>query len=430
MQRARYSVTDSIQVSGDLTQTSDLDGAPTPALKRAIGLPLLVLYGLGITIGAGIYVLIGSAAAEAGQYAPSAFLFAAVVMAFSALSFAELSGRIPFSAGEAIYVDVGFGQRWLTILTGLLIIVAATVAGAAISLGCAGYVAVLVPIPKPMIVAIIVILMGAIAMRGVKESVAFAGALTVVEILGLAAIVFAGLWTDPTMLARVPSAFPAISDTAALSGVISASLIAFFAFIGFDDVVNMVEETRDPRKVMPWAIIISLLSVTLIYFLVVFVAVQTLPIHVLAASEAPIGLLFSELTGLGIVGITLIAIFATINGVLIEIIMASRVIYGMANKGHLPQQLAQISANARIPANATLIVTLAMLGLALFVRLDELVELTSQMILAAFTLVNLALLRIKVRGDSAPEGVFIVPKSIPALGSITCILLLVAPLAT
>ena len=116
----------------------------TPELKRVIGLPLLVLYGLGITIGAGIYVLIGVAAGEAGIFAPSAFLFAAFVMVFSALSFAEFSGRIPQSAGEAIYVDAGFGWPLLTLLTGLSIVFAAVIAGAAISLGCAGYVAELV----------------------------------------------------------------------------------------------------------------------------------------------------------------------------------------------------------------------------------------------------------------------------------------------
>ncbi len=409
------------------TSNSGGSADATPTLRRAIGLPLLVLYGLGITIGAGIYVLIGAAANEAGQYAPSAFLLAAFVMAFSALSFAELSGRIPQSAGEAVYVDAGFGQNWLTLVTGLLIIIAATVAGAAISIGCAGYVGALVPLPKPVIVAVIVALMGAIALRGVKESVFFAGVLTVIEILGLIAIVVAGFWADPGMFARIPSAFPAPTDAAAMTGIAGASLIAFFAFIGFDDVVNMVEETRDPKRIMPLAIIISLIAVTVMYFLVVYVAVQSLPIQQLADSDAPIGLLFSELTGLSPFGITLVAIIATVNGVLIEIIMASRVIYGLAKKGRLPAGLADVSARSRIPAKATLLVTVVMLVLALFIPLDELVEATSQMILVAFALVNLALIRIKLRGDPAPEDIFQVPTVIPIIGAVTCILLLISP---
>lgn len=404
------------------------NGNDQASLRRVIGLPLLVLYGLGITIGAGIYVLIGAAASEAGQYAPTAFLFAAFVMAFSALSFAELSGRIPQSAGEAVYVDAGFGSKWLTLGTGLLIIVAATVAGAAISVGCAGYIAELVPAPKPLIVAAVVLLMGAIASVGVKESVIVAGALTVIEILGLVLIIVAGILSDPDMLSRLPSTIPAPYDDAALSGILSASLVAFFAFIGFDDVVNLVEETRDPKRTMPKAIIFSLLAVTVIYFLVVFVAVQTLDIKRLAESEAPIGLLFSELTGLNAFGITLIAIFATINGVLIEIIMASRVIYGVAKKGHLPLMLADLSPKSRIPAKATWLVTAVMLSMALSTPLDELVEITSQLILVAFTLVNLALFRIKVRGDMAPDGVFLVPIAVPFFGAVTCVFLLIGPM--
>ena len=128
-----------------------------PELRRVIGLPLLVLYGLGITIGAGIYVLIGSAAEQAGLFAPTAFLAAAFVTAFSALSFAEFSGRIPQAAGEAAYVEAGLNRNWLTLATGFMIVFSATIAGAAISLGCAGYVAVLVPLPEWVIVIIIVL---------------------------------------------------------------------------------------------------------------------------------------------------------------------------------------------------------------------------------------------------------------------------------
>ncbi|MGI9394367.1 MAG: APC family permease [Boseongicola sp.] len=408
--------------------TLDKDKAgQSPKLRRAIGLPLLVLYGLGITIGAGIYVLIGSAAAAAGPYAPSAFLFAAFVMAFSALSFAELSGRIPQSAGEAVYVDAGFGWNWLTLATGLLIVFSATIAGAAISIGCAGYVAVLLPLPQPIIVAAIVILMGAVASRGVRESVMFAGVLTVIEILGLMVIVVAGFVNEPSLISQVPTAFPASTDTIALGGVLSASLIAFFAFIGFDDVVNLVEETRNPSRTMPWAIVISLIAVTVIYFLVVFVAVQSVPLDTLASSNAPIGLLFEELTGLSPLGITLIAIMATINGVVIEIIMASRVVYGLGKKGRLPAFLAAVNERSRVPLNATVLITAVMLVAAILIPLDELVEWTSQMILTAFALVNMSLIIIKLRGDSPPDNIFTVPLICPILGVITCAFLLFGP---
>lgn len=398
-----------------------------PQLVRAVGLPLLVLYGLGITIGAGIYVLIGAAAEKAGIYAPSAFLFAAFVMAFSALSFAEFSGRIPKSAGEAVYVDAGFHWNWLTLTTGLLIVFSATIAGAAIGLGCAGYVAVLLPVPKPVIVAVLILSMGALAAKGIRESVMFAGVLTVVEILGLAVIIGAGFLNEPEMLADLPASIPSLGDTAALTGVLAAGLIAFFAFIGFDDVVNLVEETKDPKRTMPRAIVISLIAVTVIYFLVVFVAVRAVPTEELAASEAPVGLLFERLTGISPLGITLIAIVATLNGVVIEIIMAARVVYGLGRKGRLPGWLSQVNATTKTPLNATVIITLAMLAAALFVPLDNLVEWTSQIILAVFALVNLSLVIVKIRHEPKPEGIFTVPIWVPAIGVLSCLFLLIGP---
>ena len=399
----------------------------TPELRRVIGLPMLVLYGLGITIGAGIYVLIGAAAAKAGAYAPLAFLFAAFVMAFSALSFAEFTGRVPESAGEAAYVQAGFHQGWLSLATGLLVVFAAVVAGAAISLGCAGYLAVLVPLPKWMLVSVIVVSMGALAAKGVMESVAFAGLLTVIEIAGLLVIVGAGYLHNPDIVAALPDLIPRWGDKAAFGGIFAASLIAFFAFIGFDDVVNLVEETRDPARTMPWAIVISLIAVTVIYFLVVFVAVQSLPLDALAASEAPIGLLFERLTGMSPVAITLVAIVATLNGVVIEIVMAARVIYGLGRKGRLPPVLAAVHPVTRTPLNATVLITAVLLVLALVVPLDFLVELTSGIILAVFALVNIALTVVKLRGDVAPAGIFTVPVAVPVIGALSSLFLLIGP---
>ena len=399
-----------------------------PQLRRAIGLPLLVLYGLGITIGAGIYVLIGEAAAVAGIYAPAAFLLAAGVMSFSALSFAEFSGRIPLSAGEAVYVDAAFGWSWLTLGVGLSIIFAATIAGAAISLGCAGYVAQIIPLPEPIIVIAIVLMMGWVATLGVQESVTFAGVLTVIEVLGLLIIVYAGYRTDPAMITEIETVIPSLSDGTAMASVLAASLIAFFAFIGFDDVVNLVEETKNPHTTMPWAIGISLVAVTVIYFLVMLVAVRAVPQEELIASKAPVGLLFERLTGMSPLAITLVAIVATMNGVVIEIIMAARVAYGLAKRGRLPARLAKVDPKRRTPLTATIIITVIMLVSALAIPLDFLVSLTSQVILAVFVLVNIALIHVKHRGDPAPEGTFTIPIVVPMIGAVSCLFLLIGPI--
>jgi len=403
-----------------------------PALRRVIGLPLLILYGLGVTIGAGIYVLIGTTAARAGMYAPTSFLVASFVMMFSACSFAELSGRIPQSAGEAIYVDAGFGQGWLTIATGLGIVASAVVAAATIGLGCAGYLGTVIEtllggeivIPRLAIVAGIVCLMGAIALRGIRESVLFAGMLTLLEVVGLLVIVGAGFFANPALLTEIPSVVPSLGDGAAWYGVFGASLIAFFAFIGFDDTVNLVEETRNPARVMPIAIGVTLVLVTVIYFFVSLVAVKTLGAEELAASEAPLGLLFGKLTGLSPLILSIIAVFATMNGIVIQIIMGSRVLYGLGKEGHLPAAFARVHPVRRIPQNATLLVTVLVLGFAFLVPLERLAEMTSQMILAIFVLINLSLWRIKRRGEVAPDDVFTVPVIIPIFGALASLLLL------
>ena len=339
-------------------------------LKRSIGLVSLILYGLGVTIGAGIYVLIGETAGRAGIHAPTAFLLAAIVMAFSAATFAEFSGRVPQCAGEASYVSRGFGLPWLTLGVGVSIIVSATVAAAAIGLGCAGYIGLLIDAPRPVIAAVVLCLMGILAAWGIKESIFFASLLTILEVAGLLAIIGAGFYVNPTLLALAPQTVPSLGDGAAIASLFSAGLIAFFAFIGFDDVVNIVEEAKNPAKTMPWAIGITLALVTILYFLIALVALDNLPLDELAASEAPVGLLFERLTGLSPLAITLIAIFATLNGVVIQIIMASRVAYGLARRGNLPAFLGRVNKVTRTPLISTVFVTAAVLVLAFFAPLN------------------------------------------------------------
>ncbi len=397
-------------------------------LKRAIGLPRLVLYGLGTTIGAGIYVLVGETAGRAGVYAPVSFVVSAIVMAFSAASFAEFSGRIPQSAGEAVYIDQGFGKPWLAAVSGYAIILAAIVASAAISLGCAGYVAQIIPVPVPIIVCGIFLLMGSLAVWGIQESITIAAILTVIEVIGLLVIIAAGWVNNPDLMADATQAIPSFSDSLAWGSILGASLIAFFAFIGFDDVVNVVEETIDPARIMPWAIGITLISVTVLYVLVSIVALDALPMDELSTSRAPIGLLFERLTGISPLAITLIAIAATMNGIVIQIIMGSRVAYGLGKRNYLPAAISKISPRTRTPITATLLVALSGLLFALFVPLDRLAEFTSQLILFIFALVNISLVLIKLRNEPAPEGTFTINIIIPILGAISCLCLLTGPL--
>lgn len=390
-------------------------------LKRSVGIVGLVLYGLGVTIGAGIYVLVGEAALRAGPFAPAAFLLSALVMAFTAGSFAELSGRVPRAAGEALYVEAGFGRAWLTLAVGLAVLVEAMIAAAAIAVGAAGYVGELIALPGPVLISAIVVLMAVLACWGVRESVTIAGIMTLVEVAGLLVIIGSGIAADPGAMAELPATLaPPLSNRAALGGILAASLIAFFAFIGFDDIVNLVEEARHPRRDLPRAIVITLVLVTLIYVLVAFVATRAVPVEALAASQAPISLVFEELTGLPPLSITLIAILATMNGVVIILIMAARVAYGMAREGRLPGWLGKVSPTTRTPVRATILVAIAVLCLALFTPLGLLAKSTSAVMLIVFLMVNLALIRLKRTGPAAPDRVFRVPLAVPVAGALSC----------
>lgn len=403
----------------------DLNQQTEVHLRRSVGLLGLILYGLGVTIGAGIYVLVGETIVRAGTYAPAAFLLSAIVMGFTAFSFAELSTRVPQAAGEAVYVETAFRRPWLTILVGSAVLVEAMIAAAAIAVGAAGYVAELVPLPRPALIVAIVLLMALVAAWGIRESVAIAGAMTLVEVLGLLVIIGAGLYSEPALISELPETLlPPLGDEVAISGVLAASLIAFFAFIGFDDIVNLVEEARHPRRDLPRALLITLLIVTLIYVLVCVVAVKTVSVETMTGTDAPISVLFMHLTGLPPLAITLIAIIATMNGVVIILIMAARVAYGMAEKGRLPRWIGQVSPRTRTPLRATVLVTAVVLVLALFTPLGLLAETTSEVLLAVFLMVNAALLYMKLKAVPAPEGGFTVPAIVPLGGALSCLGLL------
>jgi len=336
---------------------------------------------------------------------------------------------VPQAAGEAVYVETAFHRSWLTILIGLAVLLEAMIAAAAIAVGSAGYVAELVVLPRPVLISAIVLLMAAVAAWGIRESVAIAGAMTLVEVAGLVIIIAAGFAADPGSIRTLPDTLlPPLGDAAAVSGVLSASLIAFFAFIGFDDIVNLVEEARHPKRDLPRALAAMLVIVTLIYILVCFVVVRGVPAEDMASTDAPISLLFERLTGFSPLAITLIAVVATMNGVVIVLIMAARVAYGMARKGRLPAWIERVSPRTRTPLTATALITAFVLVLALFTPLEILAETTSVVILAVFFVVNLALLWLKLRQVPAPESGFRVPIVVPALGAAGCPGLLIGPL--
>lgn len=394
-------------------------------LRRALSLPLVVLYGLGVTIGAGIYVLLGATTAKAGIYAPASFVLAAIVMMFSATSYAELSARFPVSAGEAAYVQAGFNSAWLSATVGFLVIASGVVSSSAISLGSTGYIRAFLDVPVTWLVIIIVITLGVIAAWGIMESVLFASLFTIFEVGALLWIVAVGVIENPAIIAELPRVFPAMGDATAWVAVASAGLLAFFAFIGFEDIVNLAEEMERPERTLPWAIFLTLGLGTLIYFMVTAVAVLSVPLDELAASEAPLSFVFGHISGASPVIISAIAIAATLNGVIIQIIMASRVLYGLAKQGTAPAIFGRVHPWTRTPLWATAAVSAVVLTLAISAPLEGLAEWTSRIVLIVFAMVNGALFLLKLKREYAQPGGFAVWIGIPVLGFFTCIALLI-----
>ena len=414
-----------------MKRTSIAPNAESPAagrskLKRSLTLPLVVLYGLGVTIGAGIYVLVGATAGVAGIYAPLSFALAALVMLPSACSFAELVGRLPVSAGEAAYVRSGFNSQTLAVTVGLLVVSAGTVSAAAICLGSVGYIRQFIDLEAAILIPTVVALMTLIAAWGVRESVTFAAIMTVIEIVGLLVVIVGGFVDTSSTSIPNRSTLP---DGATLMqigfGVMSGGVLAFFAFIGFEDLVNMAEETRNPGTILPRAIFLTLIISTTLYVLVSIVAVLSVPIRQLANAEAPLSLVFEVTTGASPTTISAIAIIATLNGVIVQIIMGSRVLYGLAQQGSLPIALGYVHPTTRTPLVATGLIGALVLVLATLIPLKGLAELTSLITLTVFGLVNLSLWNIKRRNEPAPADTFITPSWVPLIGFMCCLTFLI-----
>ena len=393
-----------------------------PKLRRSVNLPMLVFYGLGNIFGAGIYVLIGEIAGIAGVYAPLSFIVACVVVFFTALSYAELCARYPLSAGEAFYINEGFHKPWLSTVTGLMIAFSGLFSSAAILHGFYGYLSSIVALPELVIILMLIVILSVIAIWGIRESMFFVFILTLAEMLGLGMVVYAGFDHIRIDQINFASLVPPL-EFSVLHSIILGAFLAFYAFIGFEDMVNIAEEVKEPTKIMPKAIIITLVTVTFVYVSVAFVSIFVMPIDVLAQSSAPLREVYEKVTGSDGIMLSMIAMVAVINGALIQIIMASRIFYGMSSQGWLPKFLANVNVKTRTPI-ASIIVTAGFVFV--LVNLFELVVLaqfTSFFIFVVFTLVNLSLIFIKRRKPYV-EGIKVYPIMIPIIAIMFNLILL------
>lgn len=381
---------------------NDADGH----LKRRIGLPLLTAYGVGVMVGAGIYVLVGAVVAQAGIWAPLAFVIAGLIAAPSALSYAELSTRIPEAAGEAAYIEKGLQSHVLSVIVGLGIVIAGTVSAAAVLRGGAGYLISVVDLPFLWVVIAMGAVLTLVATIGVLESLGLAAVFTVIELGGLLLVVWAGAEAEPVADWHAP-------PMPLWSGIGLAAVLAFFAFIGFEDIVNMAEEVARPERTLPRAILISLVVTSLIYAGVSLAAVRAVPREALAGSERPLALVWETATGRDATILSLIASVAALNGVLAQIVMAARVLFGLGKRERRLAMFHHAHPRLGTPVAATLLLGAAVIAAALALPVAALAGVTSTVLLAVFVMVNLSLIFLKRR---APQAPFRVPVWVPYAG--------------
>ena len=385
-------------------------------LKRRIGPGLLTAYGIGVMVGAGIYVLVGAVAGAAGVWAPLAFLLAGLVAAPTALSYAEFSTRIPEAAGEAAYVGVGLNSQALAVIVGLAVVAAGTVSAGAVLRGGVGYLSASWDIDAVWAVIALGIVLTVVAVLGALESLALVALFTLIELGGLALVIWAG-FSAPVVAEWSAPALPV------WSGVGLGAGLAFFAFIGFEDIVNMAEEVDRPNTTLPRAILVALGVTTLIYALVAIAAVRSVDTSTISTSSNPLVLVWQAGRGGSGDFLSGIAVFAALNGVLAQIVMASRVLFGLGRRS--PGLAIFHTAHPRFgtPVLATCLIGAAVIVIAVGVQLVTLAGLTSAILLSVFMLVNLALIFQKRR---APQAPFTVPMAVPVLGFILSIVALAA----
>ncbi len=383
-------------------------------LSREIGVLLLLFYGLGNILGAGIYVLVGKVVGISGYFTVFSFFLACIIALFTALSYMELASRYPVSAGEAVYIQEGIGYKPLSIGFGLMIMTAGLFSAATIAHGFAGYISELVKIDSDVAIVLLITSLVIISITGIRVSVMAASVLTVIEIFGLLLIVYHGfdgiLHPSVSYTMFIPS-----FHFHEISVIFLGAFLAFYAFIGFEDMVNIAEEVKVPSRTFPVAIISALVISTILYVLIVIVALQTLSLEALEQSSAPFSDIYRTLTGKEPVVISMIGAFAVINGALIQIIMGSRILYGMAGKGWLHKSLAEVSHVTKTPIKATVTAGVITVVFALFFDIVSLASFSSMLTLIIFTLINLALIRIK-HTRPAREGVLEVPLWMPWCG--------------
>lgn len=383
-------------------------------LKRALGLSGLTFYGVGIILGAGIYSVLGAAAGRAGEALWISFAISAGVSLLTALSYAELAAAHPRASAEFTYLRRAL-PRWpsVALVTGLLVALSGAATAATVAIAFAGYLRSFIDVPSVLVAWGLLAAALSLNIVGIKESGWVNVVFTILEAGGL--VLFAGLGATTGSFGSALAATPTL-------GVLSGAALVFFSFLGFENIANLAEEAKEPKRDVPRAIFLSLGISTILYILVALAAVALLPSEQLAVAQAPLADA-ARARSTGIAGaLGGIALFATANTALVSMLVASRVVFGIARAGEIPKVMAAVLQGRKTPWVATIVVTAVAAALIPFGKVGVVASISSFASLLAFAAVNVALIVLRYR-EPGHERPFRVPGAIgrfpvlPAVGA-------------
>lgn len=388
-------------------------------LHRAISRNMLLLLVVGDVLGAGVYALVGEVGGRVGGAIWAAFLFALALAIFTAFAYAELVTKYPRAAGAALYVNKAWKRPYLTFLVAFAVMCSGLTSAAALSRAFGGdYLSVFVDAPTVLVGLLFIAGVALINFRGISESAKLNIALTTIEVVGLILVVVIGVAAiaDGGATVDTSRALEFKDGESVFAAMIGGAGLAFFALIGFEDSVNMAEETHEPTRDYPRALFGGLLIAGTIYLVVTVVASMAVPTAELAGSDGPL----LEVVQLGPLAMptevfSAIALFALANGALINMIMASRVLYGMSREQILPSALGKVHAGRQTPWVAIMVTTAITMLLIASGDLAQLADTTVLLLLLVFAIVNVAV--IVLRRDTVPHAHFRSPTVIPLIGA-------------
>lgn len=394
------------------------------SLRRAVTGPMLFLFILGDILGAGVYALAGTIAGEVGGAIWVPLLVALFFAMLTAGSYAELVTKYPHAGAASVYAEKAFKSPLISFLVGFCMLAAAVTSAAGLSLAFAGdYLGAFVQVSPHVAALVFLVVIALLNARGIKESLGANLVMTLIELSGLILVVVAAAWFFRSGDAHLEAALQFKPGVSPMLAVLGAALLAFYSFVGFETSANLAEEIRDVRKVYPRALFAALLTAGVVYMAVGVAASSVLPMEQLVATSAPL-LEVVRASGLNIPPrvFAFIALIAVANGALLTLIMASRLAYGMACLGLLPEALAQVLPNRRTPWVAIIATTLVSIALTLTGTLAALAQTVVLLLLFVFLSTNLAVL--VLRRDTVEEAHFRVPTWVPVLAIVSCLILL------